>query len=269
MNKNINENFMRKNTNNNKEENKKENEVQLNSKGPENLLNEKDPHNLNNKIQYNILDEKKLLFPDLTNRSEKNNIKRNISNSNENADNKIFNVIYRPTHDGQAKDNIKQAIVTNFINFLLNFINNIIFKKLNKKDIFHIGWEIKSKIKLADIKKLKVKEILIFQSKNIINNKNEEIIKEIIKNDSSVNKLLDTPAIFLFKDIYYNKEKIKQIDYKKYGIEGLNFEINEGIPTYEKLKERFKDNQPKINIMDEVIQNFVIPHKFKISKASI
>jgi len=259
---------MRKNTNNNKEENKKENEVQLNSKGPENLLNEKDPHNLNNKIQYNILDEK-LLFPDLTNRSEKNNIKRNISNSNENADNKIFNVIYRPTHDGQAKDNIKQAIVTSFINFLLNFINNIIFKKLNKKDIFHIGWEIKSKIKLADIKKLKVKEILTFQSKNIINNKNEELIKEIIKNDSSVNKLLDTPAIFLFKDIYYNKEKIKQIDYKKYGIEGLNFEINEGIPTYEKLKERFKDNQPKINIMDEVIQNFVKPHKFKISKASI
>ena len=268
MNKNINENFMRKNTNNNKEENKKENEVQLNSKGPENLLNEKDPHNLNNKIQYNILDEK-LLFPDLTNRSEKNNIKRNISNSNENADNKIFNVIYRPTHDGQAKDNIKQAIVTSFINFLLNFINNIIFKKLNKKDIFHIGWEIKSKIKLADIKKLKVKEILTFQSKNIINNKNEELIKEIIKNDSSVNKLLDTPAIFLFKDIYYNKEKIKQIDYKKYGIEGLNFEINEGIPTYEKLKERFKDNQPKINIMDEVIQNFVNPHKFKISKTSI
>ena len=196
---------MGKNTNNNKEENKIENEGQLNSKGPENLLNEKDPHNLNNKIQYNILNEKKLLFPGPTNRSEKNNIKSDIINANENADNKIFNVIYRPTHDGQAKDNSRQTIVTSFINFLLNFINNIIFKKLNKKDIFNIGWEIKSKIKLADIKKLKVKEILTFQSKNIINNKNEELIHEIIKNDSSLNKLLDTPAIFLFKDIYYKK----------------------------------------------------------------
>ena len=260
---------MGQNTNNNKEENKNENEVQLNSKGPENLLNEKDPHKLNNKIQYNILDEKKLLFPDPTNRSEKNNITSDISNANKKPDNKIFNVVYRPTHDSQAKDNIKQTIVTSFINFLLNFINNIIFKKLNKKDIFNIGWEIILKIKLADIKKLKVKKILTFQSKNIINNKNEELIKEIIQKDSSVNKLLDTPAISLFKDIYYNKEKIKQIDYKKYGIEGLNFEINEKIPTYENLKERFKDNQPKINIMDEVIQNFVNPHKFKISKKYI
>ena len=258
---------MGQNTNNNKEEKKNENEVQLNPKEPENLLNEKGPINFDNKIQSNILGDKKLLFPDPTNRSEKNNIKSDINNTNENAENKIFNVIYRHTHDGQAKDNIKQTIVTSFINFLLNFINNIIFKKLNKKDIFNIGWEIKTKIKLADIKKLKVKEILTFQSKNILNNKNEELIQEIIKNDSSLNKLLDTPAILLFKDIYYNKEKIKQIDYKKYGIEGLNFEINEEIMTYEKLKERFKDNQPKINIMDEVIQNFVRPHKFKISKA--
>ena len=108
---------MGKNTNNNKEENKNKNEVQINSKGPENLLNEKDPHNLNNKIQYNILDEKKLLFPDPANRNEKNNIKSDIFNANENTDNKIFNVIYRPTHDGQAKDNIKQIIVTSFINF--------------------------------------------------------------------------------------------------------------------------------------------------------
>jgi hypothetical protein len=110
---------------------------------------------------------------------------------------------------------------------------------------------------------------LTFQSKNIINNKNEELIQEIIKQDSSLNKILEIPAIFLFKDIYYNKEKIKQIDLKKYEIEGLNFEINEEIQTYEKLKESFKDNQTKVKIMDEVIQNFVSPQKFNISKKSI
>ena len=121
---------MGQNTNNNKEEKKNENEVQLNPKEPENLLNEKGPINFDNKFQSNILDDKKLLFPDPTNRSEKNIIKSDINNTNENAENKIFNVIYRHTHDGQAKDNIKQTIVTSFINFLLNFINNIIFKKL-------------------------------------------------------------------------------------------------------------------------------------------
>jgi hypothetical protein len=268
MSKNMNESFMEQNKINIIVENKNEKDFQLNAIEPEILLNEKEPQNLYNKFQSNIVDEKQFLFSKPTNR-EKKNIKNDLSNANENSKKKIFKVIYRNTHDSQSKDDIRQSIITSFINFLIKFINNIIFKKLNKKDIFNIGWEIKTKIKLADIKKLKVKEILTFQSKNILNNKNEELIQEIIKNDSSLNKLLDTPAIFLFKDIYYNKEKIKQIDYKKYGIEGLNFEINEEIMTYEKLKERFKDNQPKINIMDEVIQDFVTPHKFKISKASI
>ena len=107
---------------------------------------------------------------------------------------------------------------------------------------------------------------MAFQSTNIINNKNEEQIQEIKKNDSSLNKLFETPVIFLFKDIYYNEKKIKQINLMKYGIEGLNFKINDEIPTYEKLKERFKDNLPKIKIMDEVIQRFVNHQKFKISK---
>jgi hypothetical protein len=269
MHNNINENSKRQDTNNNREVNKNDNKFQKNLEEPENPLNKKELHSLNNKVQSNILNEKKILFPDTTNRGEKNKIKSNISNPNENSENKIFKVIYRPTHNCHAKDNIRQSIVTSFINFLLSFINNIVFKKLNKKGIFIIGCEIKTKIKLADIKKLKVKEILTFQSKNIINNKNEELIQEIIKQDSSLNKILEIPAIFLFKDIYYNKEKIKQIDLKKYEIEGLNFEINEEIQTYEKLKESFKDNQTKVKIMDEVIQNFVSPQKFNISKKSI
>ena len=265
MNKNINENLLGQNTINDIEENKNENEVQLNPEEPENLLKEKDPQNLNNKIQSNILDEKIFLFPEARNR-KMNDIKSDISDASVNSEKKLFKVIYRKTHNCQSKDNITQSIITSFINFLLKFINNIIFEKLNKKDIFNIGHEIKSKIKLADILNLKVKEILAFQSTNIINNKNEEQIQEIKKNDSSLNKLFETPVIFLFKDIYYNEKKIKQINLMKYGIEGLNFEINDEIPTYEKLKERFKDNLPKLKIMDEVIQRFVNHQKFKISK---
>ena len=106
---------------------------------------------------------------------------------------------------------------------------------------------------------------MTFQSKDIINNKNEEHIKEIKKSDSSFNILFETPAIVLFNDIYYNEKKIKQIDLKKYGIEGLNFEINEEIPTYEKLKEKYKHNIAKVNIMDGIIQSFFAKNqKFKI-----
>ena len=260
----MNENLMEQNKINIIVENKNENGFQLNAIEPEILLNEKEPQNLYNKFQSKIVDEKQFLFSKPTNR-EKKNIKNDLSNANENSKKKIFKVIYRNTHDSQSKDDIRQSIITSFINFLIKFINNIIFKKLNKKDTFYIGYKIKYKIKFADILKLKVKEILAFQSKNIINNKNEEHIQEIKKKDSSFNILFETPAIFLFKDIYYNEKKIKQIDLKKYGIEGLNFEINEEIPTYEKLKEKYKHNIAKVNIMDGIIQSFFAKNqKFKI-----
>lgn len=268
MSKNINENLIGQNTINNIEDNKNGYEIKLNPEEPEIPINEKDPKILNNNIQSNISDDKNILFSELTNR-EKNNNKNNINNMNENAKNKIFNVIYRHTHDSQAKDNISQSIITSFINCLLKFINYIILKKLNKKDIFNIDHKIKSKIKLANILELKVKEILAFQSKDILNNKIEKQIEEIQKNDSSLNKLFETPAIILFKDIYYNENQSKLIDLKKYGIDELNFEINEEIPTYEKLKEKFKDNLLKVNKMNEVIQKFVKNKKFKIEKIDI
>lgn len=269
MSKNINENLIGQNTINNVEDNKNGKEIKLNPEEPEIPINEKDPQILNNNIQSNISDENKyILFSELTNRGKKN-IKNNINNVNENTENKIFNVIYRYTHDSQAKDNISQSIITSFINCLLKFINYIILKKLNKKDIFNIDHKIKSKIKLANILELKVKEILAFQSKDITNNKIEEQIEEIQKNDSSLNKLFETPTIIIFKDIYYNEKQSKLIDLKKYGIDGLNFEINEEIPTFEKLKERFKNNLLKVNIMNEVIQKFVNNKKFKIEKIDI
>ena len=192
---------------NNSEENKSKNDSQLNSEEPEKFLNEIVPQNLFDKFQSNILDEKKYLFSKPTNR-RKNNIEDDISNANENSEKKIFEVIYRYTHDSKAKDNIKQSIKTSFINFLVKFINNIVFTKLNKKDIFYIDYKIKSKIKLADILKVKIKEILAFQSENNINNKNEQHILEIKKNDSSLNKLFETPAIIIFKEEYITNNQL-------------------------------------------------------------
>ena len=259
--KNINENLRGQNTINNIEENKIENEAKLNPEEPEKPKNDRDPQNLNDTNRPNILDEKNILFP------KKKDIKNDLSNINENSEKKmIFKVIYRPTHDSYSEDIIRQSIITSFINFLVKFINDIIFKKLNRKDIFYIGHKIKSKIKLANILTLTVEKILTFQNKNVLNNEDiDKQIKEIKNNDSSFNKLFETPAIDLFKDIYYNEKKIKQIDLKKYGIEGLIFQIDEEIPTYEKLKEKFKD-KTKLTIMDQVVQRFVNHKKFKIKK---
>ncbi len=103
MRKKINENPMGQITINNSEENKSKNDSQLNSEEPEKFLNEIVPQNLFDKFQSNILDEKKYLFSKPTNR-RKNNIEDDISNANENSEKKIFEVIYRYTHDSKAKD---------------------------------------------------------------------------------------------------------------------------------------------------------------------
>lgn len=269
MNKNKNENQIRQNTINNIEENRKGNELQLNSEEPENRLNKIDSQNLNNNIQLTFLDEKNVLFHGFTKRKKKRmkKINNNLSIENEKQKNKIFKVNYRNFHSCHSKDDIIQSIINNFINFLVKFSNDVIFKKLKRKDMLNnISHIIKSKIKIKHILLLTVEQILTFKCKNIIDNKNEEQIREIKIIDSSLKKLFETHAIKLFKDIYYNTNKIKQIDLKKYEIEGIIYEINEEIPTYEKLKEKYKDNKRKVVIMDKVIKRFVKPQKFKITK---
>jgi len=49
---------------------------------------------------------------------------------------------------------------------------------------------------------------LAFQSENNINNKNEQHILEIKKNDSSLNKLFETPAIIIFKEEYITNNQL-------------------------------------------------------------
>ena len=215
-----------------------------------------------------------------------------MSNSNKNyidfeRKDKIFKVIYRNIHDAEAKDNIKQSIITNFINFFITFINFVISKKLNTNDkIFHIHFQTKNKIKVNDIAKLTVKKLLLFESdvndKNKKNNnkkKNTESeynlnqfnkIKNIIS--PSLDKLFETPVIDLFVDIYaktdFKNQNEKEIDLTIYGVEGIIFKIDENIPTYEKLRDNNKDNNRKINIMDD-IKNEIINlkrKKFKVEK---
>ena len=209
-----------------------------------------------------------------------NNIKE--SNNKSREKNNIFKVYYRNIHGGDAPDNIKQIIVTNFINFFRIFINYIISKKLNDDIIeFQIGYKLKYKIKIEDIRVLTIEKLLTFEPhtnhKNkkteiIKNNKNIEKIKKIKKVlGTQLDTFFKTKVIKLFKDIYVKditNELDKNIDLKIYGIDNLIFKLTNDMPTYTKLKNKFKENKTKIKIMDDIVNNKIINppiiKKFKI-----
>ena len=259
----------------------------------------KEQKNLNNiKISSNVNEleeDKKYIESKISsNKTLVNNINvnyelNNLNNTNEIFNNfeqkdKIFKVNYRNIHDGDARDNIKQSIITNFINFFIIFINNIICKKLKTNNkIFHISYQLKSKIKIEDISELNVKQLLLFVHKNNRNEKSNNK-KDNMENNYNVNQfnkykniispsldeLFKTPVIDLFLDIYaktdFKNQNEKEIDLKAYGVEGLVFKIDDDIPTYEKLKENYKDNQKKIIIMDDIKKEIINLKKRNIFK---
>ena len=259
----------------------------------------KEQKNLNNiKISSNVNEleeDKKYIESKISsNKTLVNNINvnyelNNLNNTNEIFNNfeqkdKIFKVNYRNIHDGDARDNIKQSIITNFINFFIIFINNIICKKLKTNNkIFHISYQLKSKIKIEDISELNVKQLLFFVHKNNRNEKSNNK-KDNMENNYNVNQfnkykdiispsldeLFKTPVIDLFLDIYaktdFKNQNEKEIDLKAYGVEGLVFKIDDDIPTYEKLKENYKDNQKKIIIMDDIKKEIINLKKRNIFK---
>jgi hypothetical protein len=259
----------------------------------------KEEKNLNNiKISSNVNEleeDKKYIESKISsNKTLVNNINvnyelNNLNNTNEIFNNfeqkdKIFKVNYRNIHDGDARDNIKQSIITNFINFFIIFINNIICKKLKTNNkIFHISYQLKSKIKIEDISELNVKQLLFFVHKNNRNEKSNNK-KDNMENNYNVNQfnkykniispsldeLFKTPVIDLFLDIYaktdFKNQNEKEIDLKAYGVEGLVFKIDDDIPTYEKLKENYKDNQKKIIIMDDIKKEIINLKKRNIFK---
>lgn len=217
-------------------------------------------------------------------------IKYNANNNEEILDitkekNKIFQVNYRIKHDGDSRDNIKQIIVTNFVNFIIKFINFIVRKKIRNESIkFGIGYQLKYKIKLENIIELTVEELLLFKQNNNGKNKGNNIKEEKLENENnikkirkligiSLDKLFGTKLIDLFKDIYIKdilNENDKIIDLNKYGLEGIVFNLNDDIPIYQKLKDKFKDNKTKLKIMDDIINTKLInlkkPNIFKVEK---
>ena len=50
----------------------------------------------------------------------------------------------------------------------------------------------------------------------------------------------------------------------------MDFALDEEIPTYKKLKDKFKDNKTKLKIMDDIINTKLInlkkPNIFKVEK---
>ena len=257
----------------------------LNEKEPEEKKKDEDPKIILNKKLVNNFNENNSL--QTNNELTLNSGQKNINNISDNSNifekkNKIFKVVYRNIHDGDSLDNIKQSIINHFINFFIMFINFIISEKLKEKELkFQIDCNLKTKIKFEDILGLTVEQLLTIEStKNIKTNKNENnknynIINKIRKTiGSSLNNLFETPVIDLFRDIYAkdysNNIYETQIELKEYGIEGIKFKINEDIPTYEKLKEKFKNNLKKIKLMNDLVQNKLInpqkPKMFKIKK---
>ena len=247
----------------------------------------KEEKNLNNiKISSNVNEleeDKKYIESKISsNKTLVNNINvnyelNNLNNTNEIFNNfeqkdKIFKVNYRNIHDGDARDNIKQSIITNFINFFIIFINNIICKKLKTNNkIFHISYQLKSKIKIEDISELNVKQLLFFVHKNNRNEKSNNK-KDNMENNYNVNQfnkykniispsldeLFKTPVIDLFLDIY------AKTDFKNQNEKEIK--IDDDIPTYEKLKENYKDNQKKIIIMDDIKKEIINLKKRNIFK---
>ena len=198
------------------------------------------------------------------------------------VNNRNMRIADRITHSGDSKDNIKQIVITHFTNSFLKFVNYIISKKIDEKIIieYHIGYKIKYKIKLFDIIGFSIKKFLSDFATLKIKNKSKKknyLLKENsekIKNEmfSSLSSLFNKQVIEIFRDIYakdIKKENDKEIDLSNYGLEGQILILNKEIPSYGKLKEKYKNKEIKINIMDQIvdsIKNFKKKNIFIVEK---
>lgn len=222
-------------------------------------------YNINKDIEINApknyLIDKRLIA------SENNNENNKLSSRKEK---KIFRVIYRKIHSGDDIDNIKQMIIRDFINFFILLLNFIIEKRLphNQNLKFQIDYKIKYKIKIEDIIKLNVEELLTFNhitKENISGKENKEKIRRIRnKIGNSLDKLFKTEVFLLFKEVYARKiinESDKEIDLNKFGVEGVIFKLDEEIPFFQKKKEIYKENKIKVNLMEQIVDKLIIQKK--------
>ena len=291
MNSNINEDSKSKLSFNNAEKNKaplsffsdaKETETQKKESVPINIFN----GNIFNNINAYIYNSPYLPF-NYCNYNLNIRIPNNINIIEDRTpifqvNNRNMRLADRITHSGDSKDNIRQIIITHFTNFFVKFVNNIINKKIDEKIIieYHIGYKIKYKIKFVDIVGFSVKKFLSDFATLKIKNKSKKknyLLKENsenIKNEmfSSLPLLFNKQVIEIFKDIYakdIKKENDNELDLSNYGLEGQILILNKEILTYVKLKEKYKNNEIKTNIMDQIvdsIKNFKKKNLFTVEK---
>lgn len=259
-----------KKTNDANNENKNDKKISIN-------LEESEEDEESQSISSGILNKIKNEFKENNNNNYYYNEQFFLVDSNDNNNiltkkKKIFKVIKINIHDCNTVDNIKQNIMTNFINFFIIFINFIVNKKLNTNDkIFHIRYQMKNKIKIKHLKELTVKDLL---EKYTVDQYNK------IKNEisSPLDILLKTLVIDIFLDIFckndFKSQKDKEIDLAIYGLEGIVFTIDETIPTFEKLKNENRNNKTKLNKLEK-IKNEIIKlkktqktQKFRVLKKS-
>jgi len=210
---------------------------------------------------------------------------------------RIFKINKKRRHNSFSNDNNANIIIKHFVNFFLNFINLVINNTLSKNNInkkidFKINFVIKSYITIDFITSKTVEDLLKFRltqnHKNQINNKeqiniykkrhekyiidieksvkaNEKQIKKLknIKNIySQLDKLLKTKIIYIFKELYVKNK----IDLSLYGIDGNNLDLDKKFETFEMIRNKYKDNEKKLQIFDNLIKNKFIAKKFKIKR---
>jgi hypothetical protein len=216
---------------------------------------------------------------------------------------RIFKIIKKRRHNTFSKDNNKTIIIKHFVNFFLNFINLAIneilrINNINKKIDFKINYVIKSYISIDIITSKTVEDLLKFKlkqnQKNQINNTEqidmhmkrnekkyniniEKSIKENVKQiknlkkienvNSQLDNLFKTKIIKIFKDLYVENKKEK-IDLSVYGIDKIKLDLDKKFQTFEIIRNKYKDNEKKLGIFDNLIKNKFIekPKVFTIKK---
>ena len=216
---------------------------------------------------------------------------------------RIFKIIKKRRHNSFSNDNNANIIIKHFVNFFLNFINLTIneilrINNINKKIDFKINYVIKSYISIDIITSKTVEDLLKFKlkqnQKNQINNTEqidmhmkrnekkyniniEKSIKENVKQiknlkkienvNSQLDNLFKTKIIKIFKDLYVENKKEK-IDLSVYGIDKIKLDLDKKFQTFEIIRNKYKDNEKKLGIFDNLIKNKFIekPKVFTIKK---
>ena len=213
---------------------------------------------------------------------------------------RIFKIIKKRRHNSFSNDNNANIIIKHFVNFFLNFINLAINEALRKNDInineeikFKINFVIKSYISIDFITSKTVEDLIKFKldqdhinhlqkTKQIFKKRHEkkyiiDIEKSIKKNEKQIKKLKDiqnadfkldklfkTKIICIFKELYA-KNKKQNIDLSLYGIKGIKLNLDKKFQTFENIRNKYKNNEKKLEIFDNLIKDkFIDSKKFKI-----